>query len=211
MTEKITSKREPHHNFRGLIKNGGAVQLEIKPILQKLAIEEERFGLVVSKFSITIPANYKHAKQIDRFAEKVKKLNTTYHYDKDLTSKKFENATHRLVPGKTYTVKIFPILERASSKERVSGEDCMAFLRKQNAILVGGQGLTLAYSLMPDEFPVNKCVVSFDEKVALWKGGLSGHHMLPRVDRFPGGGQRFDLDSFESGLRKGYCLLCFYD
>jgi hypothetical protein len=164
----------------------------------------------ISKFFVTVSidycrgTNYLHHIQIDEFGIKKKGLKSTCYYNEDLTSANFSQATNKLIPGKTYQVKIFPILERVSS------DDCINFLTKQNAILVGGQGLTLAQELHENEFPIGKWTVSLDKPEALWthSGGI---RRVPRVKRYADGNWGFDLGIFESGLGADDCLICFYD
>lgn len=219
MTEKITSNQETRiadlvrdsvralgltkDEAQEIIANGGKLQADIKPLLQKLSMQDKRFGPAIREFELTVPSDYNHESQIDQFAKKVKKLKTTYYYNDELTSKNFARATTKLEPGKTYKVKIFPILSGVTS------EDCMNFLQKQKAMLVGGQGLTLAQDLKATEFPESKYTVSFDEKNTLWKD--SGHRRVPRLFRRSDGDWEFGLGGFEGGWGSGHCLLCFCD
>jgi len=220
MTEKITSNQENRiadlvrdavrasgfskDEAQEIIKAGGTLQERVKPILQKLAMVDQRFGPATADFEFTVPADYKHDTQLDTFAKKIKKLRTTYYFNDALTSANFAKATNKLEPGKTYRVRIFPILETVTS------EDCMTFLKKQGAILVGGQGITLLQDGKSDQFPVSKWTVSFDEKDALWEDA-DGHHGVPCVDRDSDGVWSFDLVSFGFGWYDGFCLLCFCD
>lgn len=164
---------------------------------------DQKFGPAVSEFTLTVPTDYNHNTQIDTFAKKKKALKTT-HYTGGLTSKNFAQATNQLVRGKQYRVRIFPILETVTS------EDCMNFLKKQNAILVGGQGMTLAQELHENEFPVDKYTVSFDEKKALWQDTSDGH-LVPFVNRNSCGDWHFSFDYFEDDWDSDGCLLCFYE
>jgi hypothetical protein len=86
----------------------------------------------------------------------------------------------------------------------------MTFLQKQNCILTGGQGATLAYDLAKDKLPKGKWTVSFDEVEALWKDS-DGRHRVPSALAYSGGDFRFSLGGFESDWGSGYCLLCFCD
>jgi hypothetical protein len=220
MPEKITSKQENHivdlvrdavrslelskDEAQEIVKSGDILQNEIKPILRRLAISDKRFGPAVREFKLTVPGDYDDPTQIDQFGKKARALKTTHYYNNALTSQNFANATNKLQPGKTYTVKIFPILSQVSS------EDSLAFLRKQKAILVGGQGLTLAQELKGEEFPKGKWTVSFDEKEALWKDS-DGHHGVPFVFARTDGDFLFVLGSFENDWYEDLCLLCFCD
>ncbi|MEI8223799.1 MAG: hypothetical protein WCG20_01610 [bacterium] len=163
---------------------------------------DERFGPAIVEFELTVPTDYNHDTQIDTSGAKARKEKTTYYYNDDLTSKNFAKATNKLVPGKTYKVKIFPILSTVTS------EDCMALLRKQKAILVGGQGATLVYDLAKDKLPKGKWTASFDEKDALWKDA-DGDRRVPYVHAFTDGGFKFNLGNFGLVWHSVNCVLCF--
>ncbi len=165
---------------------------------------DERFGPAIVEFELTVPADYNHDTQIDTSGAKARKEKTTYYYNDELTSKNFANATNKLVPGKTYKIKIIPILSTVTS------EDCMALLRKHNAILVGGQGATLVYDLAKDKLPKGKYTVSFDEKDALWKGA-GGDRGVPSVGADTDGDFGFYLGGFGHDWTSAYCVLCFCD
>lgn len=220
MTEKITSNQENRiadlvrdavralgfskDEAQEIIKAGGTLQQQVKPILQKLAMVDQRFGPAFKDFEFTVPGDYKHDTQLDTFAEKTEKLKTTYYFNDALTSENFAKATNKLEPGKTYRVRIFPVLQTVTS------EDCMTFLKKQGAILVGGQGVTLLQDKKANEFPIGKWTVSFDEKDALWEGAGGGHR-VPFVYRYSDGDWEFSLGYFEYDWLDGNCLLCFCD
>jgi stalled ribosome alternative rescue factor ArfA len=188
-----------------------------------------QFGddLLKGKGSFTIPTDYNHDTQVDVFGkkankfkfiyflnavsqlmqygvEKARKFKSTYYYNNKITSKNFSKATNKLVPGKTYAIKMFPI------SETVQSEDCIAFLKENNAILFGAQGLTALQTDQPEIFPAGKCTVSFDEKDALWKDA-GGDLRVPFVDRDSGGDWGFRLGYFEDSWSSGRVLVCFCD
>lgn len=220
MTEKITQKQENRlvdlfreglrtlgfrkEEAQEVIKAGGKMQEHFRPILRKLAMVDQRFGLAVKDFNFTVPADYKHGTQIDTFVKKAKKLKTTRFFGNDLTSNNFAKATNKLEPGKKYRVRIFPVLQTVTS------EDCITFLHKQGAILVGGQGVTLLQDQNAAAFPVGKWTVSFDEKDALWTDS-DGYHGVPVVHRYSDGDWEFDLGYFEFDWDDDHCLVCFCD
>lgn len=137
-----------------IIEKGNLVQTEMQQLiialLKKNAIIDQRFGAALTEFDLTVPMDYVHTTYINQAKKEVKKLKTTYYYNDDLNSKNFANATTTLVPGKTYKVKIYPILSTVSSV------DCMNFLKRQRAILVGGQGVILVQSMHKEHFPEGK-------------------------------------------------------
>ena len=191
-----------------ILEKGDLIQEEMKApliaLLKKYAIIDPRYGSSIAEFDVTVPMDYKHETYIDQEGKQVKKLKNTYYYNDDLNSKNFANTTTKLVPGKTYHVKIFPILTTVTS------EDNMNFLKRQRAIFVGGQGLMLAQNQHKNKFPKGKWTVSFDQKDSLWKDA-SGDHRVPLVVADSDGDFDFDLGCFENGWGDGHCLLCFCD
>lgn len=190
-----------------ILKKGNLIQNETKvfltALLKKYAIIDKRFGVPI-EFNLTVPADYNHDKQIDTSAQKAKGEKTTYYYNDDLNSKNFTKATRKLEPGKTYNVKIIPILEGVTS------EDCLTILSRYNAILVGGQGATLVYDVAKDKLPKGKWAVSFDEKKALWKDA-GGYRRVPGVIAHSDGDFKFGLGYFEGDWDGDGVLLCFCD
>jgi len=175
-----------------------------KQPLVKAANTDEQFGPALSDFEITVPIDYRHDTQIDTSGAKARNEKTTYFYNDALISQNFAKATNKLVPGKTYKVKIFPILRTVTS------EDCIAFLKKQNAVLVGGQGATLVYDLAKDKLPKGKWTISFDEKVSLFEDAC-GDHFVPYIDAHTDGNFEFGLVGFWWDWTSNFCLLCFCD
>lgn len=195
-----------------ILKVGNLVQVDLGKSLQKHTIVDKRFGanLLDPKYTFTIPTNYNHDTQVDEFGKKTRKLKSTYYYNDQLTSKNFANVTNKLQPGKTYAIKMFPILETVQS------EDCLAFLESNNAILVGAQGVTLLQTHQPNIFPIGKWTVSFDKAVdkegkdALWKDA-DGDHWVPDVHRNSDGGWYFPLGYFGHSWDSDHVLVCFCD
>ncbi len=164
---------------------------------------DECFGPAINEFKITIPSDYDHDTWLAAFAEKTNGLSDTYCYSDGLTDENFSKVSYKLIPGKTYIVKIFPILQT------VSTEDCIDFLKKTKALLVGAQGLLLVYDLKKDVFPINKQILSFDEKNVLWQD-TDGNHRVPYVYHGSDGTSDFRLGYFGSEWF-GHCLLCVCD
>ncbi len=164
-----------------------------------------RFGPSIKEFKLSVPADYNHDVWCDEFMKNVPKFEKAWFYGNeehlDPACKNFDKASTRLEPGKTYTVKIFPILKT------VTGEECIAFLKKQNAILVGTHGLFLAYnlSLKGENLLIEKRVASFDEEESLLKD-TDGNSLAPFCEIRS---NIFSQDYFDSGWSDTYCLLCF--
>ncbi len=153
-------------------------------------------------FQITVPGNYDHSIQLASFREESHKK--FYSYNDNITDANFARATNKLAPGKTYEAKIFKITERVTS------EDCLAFLKTQKAILVGAQGISVVWQQAKEQFPKGKWTVSFDEKDALWRDA-GGYRRVPGVDRYSGGVWYFSLGDFGYDWDDVSCVLCLCD
>lgn len=189
-------------SMQRLIANWDKVMNDVVNSLIKYSMADNRFELLTS-FEITVPKRYNHNTQLATFDDYAKK-ERYYFYNENITDKNFAKATQWLVPGKTYSVKIFGI------KQRVTSEDCLAFLSTQQAILVGAQGLSLARQLKKDKFPMSKWTASFDQKDALWLRA-DGDYVVPLAYRYSDGDCDFGLGRFELGWDDNHCLLCVCD
>lgn len=187
-----------------ILKVGNLVQADLKFNLAKHGIVDKRFAPSLLELVVTVPSDYNHDTQIDTFAKKVKKEKTTYYYNDDFTSKHFANASTKLTSGKSYKVKFFPILATVQS------EDCVSFLQKQNAILVGGQGLALLSEESKEKLPKGKWYVSFDKEEALWQDS-DGDRGVPYVHAYTDGDFRWGLGYFSEGWDSDRVLVCFCD
>lgn len=157
--------------------------------------------VLLSAVRLTVPTTFVHETQIASFL-KAHRREFSYVND-DVTDANFAKATQRLIPGRTYTVKIFVITRRVSS------EDCLGLYKAHNGILTGAQGLTLAYQEIRGSFPVGKWLASFDEKDALPVS--DGSHRVPSVGRGTGDDFGLDLGSFEDDWGGGFCVLVVCD
>lgn len=217
ITEKITSEQEKQlkrlfedalsalglskDQAQEIIKNGGKMQAGVKDVLSKLSVADKRFELL-NAFELIVPPDYKHADRLDSFKKKHKK--EFYGYNDAITDKNFSKATTKLVPGRKFKVKIFQITEKVTS------ENCMDFLKTQNAVLVGAQGASLLYELKKEQLPLGKWSVSFDEKDSLWTDS-DGDHGVPGVNRDSDGDWSFHLGDFGGDWGSDVCLVCFCD
>jgi len=165
------------------------------------ALIDPRFEYV-KEFRLTVPADYVHATRLATFKKKYRA--GLYYFNADITDEHFTKATHQLVSGKTYTVKVFGI------KQRVTSEDCMNLLQSQKAVLTGAQGVSLVYQKKKDELSKGKWYVSFDEKDALWEDA-AGDRMVPFVRHCSDGDYGFDLGYLSGNWGDVGCVLCFCD
>ena len=165
-------------------------------------------NVVVSRFSLlsslqfTVPEGYNHSTQLASFSKENRKK--FYSYNDNITDENFAKTTNKLVPGKTYEAKIFGITKWVTS------EDCLAFLKTQNAILVGAQGISVVWQQAKENLPKGKYTLSFDEKNALWQDAY-GNHRVPDMYRHSDGAWDFDLGYFGYVWGDDCSLLCVRD
>lgn len=166
----------------------------------------QHFGPATMDFKCIVPENYEHETQINTFKKRFEDSGSIISFSRELNDENFLKVTNRLVPGKEYRVRIFPILTVVTSSV------CLEFLKEQGAVLVGAQGLTLLCDIKkaPHEFPQGKRVVSFDKKTALLAEPRSHTHRVPYVyhNSF-NGDRRFLLGYFEFEWCNEYCIVCF--
>lgn len=205
---KFMQNCEAAYNKAGLGENRAQQLNEDKGFWKQLTLLidkhsklDDRFELT-GTFEITVPEGYDHDTHLDSFRKTHEQ--EFYYYNPAITDKNYGNATTKLVPGRRFLVKVFQI------KEWVSSDDCLDLLKSRKAVLVGAQGVSLAYEQCKDKLPVARWSISFDEKKALWKD-TGGHHGVPRVLRISDGDFRFNLGSFESDWYDAHCLFCFCD
>ncbi len=186
----VDRKRDPKMVADALQKIIDNPQIEIDP----------RFNQI-DEFEVVVPKDYDHTTRLTTFEEAQGKEFSFYH--EAITDPNFTKVTTKLIPGRKFMVKVFQI------KKTVSSEDCLAFLKNQQAVLVGAQGATLAYEQGKDKLPIGRWSISFDEKNAL--PFVDGCHRVPCVHRVSGGDSKFFLDRFDYDWRDVYYLLCFCD
>jgi hypothetical protein len=155
---------------------------------------------LINEFEIEIPVDYNHEEQLDLFYKKTKDLKTTFSFDEGLNSKNFSKATNKLEPGKRYKVKFFEV-------NGLSNEECLFYLKIKKVILVGGQGMTLVQDLRANELPINRIILSFDEKSSMFED--SGIKKFPVMIRYPDDLFIFGLGRFDGINRLKSCLLAF--
>jgi hypothetical protein len=164
---------------------------------------EKHFGPTMSEFTFSVPTDFDHAKCIDLYTKKVKEVRYISFYCQNVfNSDHFSKVTNQLEPGKTYQVKIFPIVAKTTV------EDCIAFIKKQKGLLVGGPGMILIQDFEKDQFPVGKYTISVDAKHMLWKEGDCVK--IPYIYRFSSSGWWIDMHCFDDiyGTEGNDCLLC---
>lgn len=120
---------------------------------------------VVSEFDLTVPVNYNHDTCLASFEEKVTTKNRDrVDYKYEFQDKHWSGVTTKLIPGKKYTVRICSSLPK---EKGFCVKDYTNFIRRKRGLLVGAQGLVLAFNLHKKKFPDNTTVISLDKENAL--------------------------------------------
>jgi len=152
-------------------------------------------------FPLVVPKKYVHDTQLDSFRRKHSR--EFFLYNDAITDENFCRVTDPLRPGQKLEVKLFGVCERT----RVFPSEARALLRKENALLVGAQGVSLVYELAKEEIPYGRWAISFDKKLALWKDP-EGNCRFPGIGHVDIG-YGFDLGYDGWPFNCGRCVLCF--
>jgi hypothetical protein len=167
----------------------------------------EKFALFVDLGILTVPGDYEHASQLERFRRKHGYLFDNpcqyNNYSPNLCDSNFPNPTRLLSPGDRFHVRAFrPVFASGTS----NWEDCLVFLATQQAVLTGAQGLSLVFELMFKKMRDDIWYASLDAKDRLW---ANSHHMVPGVIIPSGMFVTFSLHRFESFMQRHDAFLCF--
>jgi len=171
------------------------------------SIEDDRFHLIKT-CEFMVSADFNHDACLRDFQKKFKK--EFYHFNPEITDNHFGNVSARLVPGQKLEARFYQIKQ---IKERVSSNECLAFLMAvPKIILPGAQGLAELWKHIKDKeiLPRGRWCLSFDEKDKLWQDA-DGYHRVPGIYRISAGDWYFGLDYFENDWGSDYCLVCFRD
>ncbi len=190
--------------IEGWNRNQKALKEALARVLlpEEVTVTDDRFKLLNS-FEFMVSENYVHETQIASFNKKNRK--DFYYYNDNITDKNFARVGTKLVPGRTYTVKIFQILKSVSS------EKILEFLDAQEGnCFVGAQGLAALWEDNKEIFPIGKWTIAIDRKDNLWIDA-GGNRGVPDVNRYSGGDWDFRLDRFDGDWDTGDCVLCVCD
>ena len=103
------------------------------------------FGKPVFSFTLRVPHGYRHDSKISSYRDRNKKENGDPFLKNILyDDSHFPKTSDQLIPGAIYEVNVVQI------KETVSCQDCVDYIRGNNYLLVGLQGLILAVEQQPD-------------------------------------------------------------
>ena len=183
-----------------LILSNPSLTEKLIKTLEFLSFHDSRFGPSFCEFEFTVPENYDHDHQINNFVEKAKKSDSSI--DRDITDDEFRNVSYKLIPGKTYIGKFYPILNI------VSGEDCVTFLKNRKVLMTGTQGLTLLPDIFNKDLDIlaGKWIYSFDQVNFLLK--FNGDYFVPGALFCSHNKYNYILNNFKYNLSSQDCLFC---
>lgn len=156
----------------------------------------------MKEFALTIPADYNHINRLDSFKKSHQK--EFCYYNGSITDKNFQKVSHRLIPGKTYRVKVFGI------KTRVTSDECLTVYRANKAYFTGAQGISAVYEYAKSQLIKGKWNISFNERENLFVDAC-GSHRVPGVDAYSDGDFDFGFGYFGYDWYGGVVLLVFCD
>ena len=157
--------------------------------------------VLLTSFELVVPAGYKHGGYLGRFHKANRKK--FYGYNDDIIDENFGNPSRVIKAGERFLIKLIGITCQVSS------EECLAVYEREQAHLVGAQGLALLWEHKRKELPVGKWTLSFDKKECL--PVVDGYHRVPRVRRHSDAVFRFGLGDFECPWNDYDVLALFCD
>lgn len=163
------------------------------------------FKLLKYLGEIKVPPNYQHETAIARFAsEQGKKFNEI---NPEINDANFPNPSRILKAGDVLYVSVW---EQAVAGTKTSKTERMDFLRSEDAVFTGVQGLILTSVQKSESLPKGRWCSSMDEPDRLLNVA-DGEHNMPLVilleDNFIG----LFLGSFETDWDDTLALLLFRD
>ena len=164
----------------------------------------DEFSVLVDLGIITVPNDYVHKTQLEKFDEQNYK--DLYYYFRDrIGEDNFPNPTRILKPGDKLHVRVF---EPAWDKVTITLEECLMFLSLQKAVHTGAPGASLVYSQRRDQIEKGKWYCSLDEKDHLWTYSV-GHYGVAGIHRNSDDSFWFHLVDFEHVCNHAKAILCF--
>ncbi len=156
-------------------------------------------------FEVAIPVDYKYHGCLGTFRSSYE--SKLYFLNKCFDDPYYMLATNHLVPGLRFCVKVFGIVK----SEMVGPVECLEKIRVEGGVLVGAQGIALAYQQGCQSLPLRSWCVSFDEEKALWSA--PGYSALPalyiNLRKEEKVEAKIDLASFETMWYGTSCILVF--
>ena len=178
-----------------VVKKTVSKPLSPSPITKHASTMSSSKFRLMDEFELVVEDNYIHDHQFERMQA----------YEKCFG---FISDTFMLQdPGKV-SVQLMPGLYKAGFVKICSRildtDECVNFLKTNNALLIAGPGLSYIWIKERDRFPKGR-TLSFDEKDLLLVDS-EGYHRIPGIDK----NRQFDavMDYYECGLNGDYNMLC---
>ncbi|MBK5215663.1 MAG: hypothetical protein JJE53_02565 [Candidatus Pacebacteria bacterium] len=183
--DALRSERISKIEAQEIIEKGNKFQFQIKRLIKKTSTHNDFIGKRIICFQIKIPNDYNDTKYINQFSEKIKEVDNVKYINDNISSENFKHNNGILIPGKTYQVKLFPIVKNCTS------DDCLEFLKKEKVIFVGMHGIALVYTLRKEMLPIDRYILSFDKMEVSDNTDYSD--VIPRIRGFADGDWMFYL------------------
>lgn len=165
-----------------------------------LAKQKELFDLCSDFGTITLPRNYMHSNALGSA-----RFEGTFRVDGDVTDKNFPLPECRMKAGDTLRVEGYIPHDR---KQKITIGECLAFLNKKDAVLVGAQGARILLTQKREKFLADCHHLSFQGRGKFFVDRF-GVSTIPSVyvekNRIPS----LTLANAERCLEDSYLLLCF--
>jgi len=154
---------------------------------------------LIKTFALTVPPDYDHDTQLTKFRQQHRRRFS--YFNDEITDKKLGSVSHQLTPGQTYSIDLCRITRTVSSPE------CLDFLKARQAMLVGAQGLSVAWQRNRQEFPRGKWLVSFDGQIVAI-GGIFKSRLSKSDYHSEGESWCLDLGCLKFDWNTNDCLFC---
>ena len=154
----------------------------------------------VGIIEIVVPEGYDHTTCLNSFRRVHREEFEHFHHE--ISDQNFNRSTIMLFSDFRFVVEILQL------QVKISSDEGLDFLSSRRAVLVGAQGLILAYEQGYDQLPLGRRGLAFDEKEAL--PIIDSYRRIPFICPYSTGGHEFDLAHFDNGLVVGDCLLAFH-
>lgn len=165
-----------------------------------LAKQNELFDLCNDFGTITVSSNYMHSNALGSAI-----LEGTFRIDGDITDKNFPLPECKLKAGDILRVEGYIPQDR---EQKITINECVAFLKRKDAVLVGAQGARILLTQKCEKFLANCHHLSFQEKEKFFVDRF-GVSTIPSVYVEKTRTPSLTLANAERFWEDNYLLLCF--
>lgn len=159
----------------------------------------QRFELYDEIGQIKVPDDYDHDVELIKFWEDFRRR-SSYHIK--VSDQAFTNKSGRMRPGERLLIHAY-IVEKKSTFA-----DCEEFIREKNGVLLGPNGLTMAYRRISSKYACwQRDCYSIDRVGSLPR--ISTCAFVPYLRKEPNDKSHFGFSKHTAGLKKGSLFFVF--